>query len=112
MEWIVQLGFELDIYQVDELAGMYWYAILINADLHLSPLMIELTFSGLGICSIWHTRGYNMPSGCDCSPRAPLDGYGSLVPKNRRPLIDPSPFSTWPCWKPRPCRPLPTDFPA
>ncbi|KAH9893729.1 Mak10-domain-containing protein [Xylariomycetidae sp. FL2044] len=25
MEWIVQLGFELDIYQVDELAGMYWY---------------------------------------------------------------------------------------
>ncbi len=25
MEWIVQLGFELDIYQLDELAGMYWY---------------------------------------------------------------------------------------
>lgn len=25
MEWIVQLGFELSIYQVDELAGMYWY---------------------------------------------------------------------------------------
>lgn len=25
MEWIVQLGFELDIYQPDELAGMYWY---------------------------------------------------------------------------------------
>lgn len=25
MEWIVQLGFELDIYQADELAGMYWY---------------------------------------------------------------------------------------
>ena len=25
MEWIVQLGFELDIYQRDELAGMYWY---------------------------------------------------------------------------------------
>jgi hypothetical protein len=25
MEWIVQLGFELDIYQQDELAGMYWY---------------------------------------------------------------------------------------
>lgn len=28
MEWIVQLGFELDIYQADELAGMYWYAVL------------------------------------------------------------------------------------
>ena len=28
MEWIVQMGFELDIYQVDELAGMYWYADL------------------------------------------------------------------------------------
>ncbi|KAA6410043.1 MAG: amino-acid N-acetyltransferase subunit Mak10 [Lasallia pustulata] len=25
MEWIVQLGFELDIYQIEELAGMYWY---------------------------------------------------------------------------------------
>ena len=25
MEWIVQLGFELEIYQPDELAGMYWY---------------------------------------------------------------------------------------
>lgn len=25
MEWIVQLGFELDVYQMDELAGMYWY---------------------------------------------------------------------------------------
>lgn len=24
MEWIVQLGFELDIYRVDELGGMYW----------------------------------------------------------------------------------------
>jgi N-alpha-acetyltransferase 35, NatC auxiliary subunit len=25
MEWIVQLGFELSVYQPDELAGMYWY---------------------------------------------------------------------------------------
>ncbi|KAI4290696.1 MAG: hypothetical protein L6R35_000003 [Caloplaca aegaea] len=25
MEWIIQLGFELDIYQDDELPGMYWY---------------------------------------------------------------------------------------
>ena len=25
MEWIVQLGFELQVYQDDELAGMYWY---------------------------------------------------------------------------------------
>lgn len=25
MEWIVQLGFELEVYQSDELAGMYWY---------------------------------------------------------------------------------------
>ena len=24
MEWIIQLGFELDIYRVDELGGMYW----------------------------------------------------------------------------------------
>lgn len=30
MEWIIQLGFELDIYQADELAGMYWYAISSN----------------------------------------------------------------------------------
>lgn len=25
MEWIVQLGFELQVYQPDEYAGMYWY---------------------------------------------------------------------------------------
>ena len=25
MEWIIQLGFELDIYLPDEIAGMYWY---------------------------------------------------------------------------------------
>ncbi|KAI1139645.1 Mak10-domain-containing protein [Hypoxylon sp. FL0543] len=25
MEWIVQLGFELEVYQTDELPGMYWY---------------------------------------------------------------------------------------
>lgn len=25
MAWFVQLGFELDVYQRDELAGMYWY---------------------------------------------------------------------------------------
>ena len=24
MEWIIQMGFELDVYQPDELAGMYW----------------------------------------------------------------------------------------
>jgi len=24
MEWVVQLGFEQDLYQVHELAGMYW----------------------------------------------------------------------------------------
>lgn len=24
MEWIVQLGFELDLYLPDEIAGMYW----------------------------------------------------------------------------------------
>ena len=25
MEWVVQMGFELETYQPDELAGMYWY---------------------------------------------------------------------------------------
>ena len=30
MEWIVQMGFELVIYQADELAGMYWYVIVIT----------------------------------------------------------------------------------
>ena len=24
MQWITQMGFELDVYQVDEMAGMYW----------------------------------------------------------------------------------------
>ncbi|RDW71406.1 putative MAK10 [Coleophoma cylindrospora] len=30
MEWIVQLGFELEIYQHDELAGMYWYLLQLS----------------------------------------------------------------------------------
>lgn len=30
MQWIVQLGFELDIYAPDELAGMYWYLSLLT----------------------------------------------------------------------------------
>lgn len=25
LEWIVQMGFELDVYKTDELGGMYWY---------------------------------------------------------------------------------------
>lgn len=25
MEWLIQMGFELDVYAADELAGMYWY---------------------------------------------------------------------------------------
>ena len=25
LAWIVQMGFELDVYQTDELGGMYWY---------------------------------------------------------------------------------------
>lgn len=29
MEWIVQLGFEQDIYLPDELSGMYWSAIAV-----------------------------------------------------------------------------------
>ena len=34
MEWIAQLGFELDVYQADELAGMYWYVFwfLLNSN--------------------------------------------------------------------------------
>jgi hypothetical protein len=36
MEWIVQLGFELDVYEVDELAGMYWYVF--PPTLHRNPL--------------------------------------------------------------------------
>ncbi|KAL3418683.1 N-alpha-acetyltransferase 35, NatC auxiliary subunit [Phlyctema vagabunda] len=30
MEWVVQLGFELEIYQMDELAGMYWYLVQLS----------------------------------------------------------------------------------
>lgn len=43
MEWIVQLGFELDIYQIEELAGMYWY---------VSIMMVSLScFSGVELDS-------------------------------------------------------------
>jgi hypothetical protein len=44
MEWIVQLGFELDIYLPDELAGMYWYLSLISAA-RLSLLELILPIS-------------------------------------------------------------------
>ena len=38
MEWIVQLGFELEVYQPDELAGMYWYLnYLAKVRLEYSP---------------------------------------------------------------------------
>lgn len=39
MEWIVQLGFELEIYQTSELAGMYWYVDLYHSWSRLSSLM-------------------------------------------------------------------------
>ena len=42
MEWIVQMGFELDIYQIDELAGMYWYAVL--KPLHRPRIRAEAVF--------------------------------------------------------------------
>ncbi len=45
MEWIVQLGFELDIYQVDELAGMYWYVLPVNTSRSRPTDLIE--FLGL-----------------------------------------------------------------
>jgi hypothetical protein len=44
MEWTVQLGFELDIYLPDELAGMYWYlSVLASSRLSL----LELIFSAV-----------------------------------------------------------------
>ncbi|KAI9730933.1 MAG: hypothetical protein M1818_008007 [Claussenomyces sp. TS43310] len=37
MEWHVQMGFELEVYQPDELAGMYWYLQHL-ASIHLAHL--------------------------------------------------------------------------
>ncbi|PBP23912.1 Mak10 subunit [Diplocarpon rosae] len=34
MEWLVQMGFELEIYQPDELAGMYWYLAYLSRNRH------------------------------------------------------------------------------
>lgn len=43
MEWIVQLGFELEVYQPDELGGMYWYlSYLSKQRLEYSPLIKAL----------------------------------------------------------------------
>ena len=56
MEWIVQMGFELDIYQVDELAGMYWYVVL--KFLHKPHVSAEAIF--IGICSIWPAPGFTI----------------------------------------------------
>jgi len=44
MEWIVQLGFELDVYLPDELAGMYWWLAEITSTRaalleHLRPFL-------------------------------------------------------------------------
>jgi hypothetical protein len=41
MEWTVQLGFELDIYLPDELAGMYWHLSLLSSS-RLSLLELVL----------------------------------------------------------------------
>lgn len=53
MEWIVQMGFELDLYQVDELAGMYWY---IGPPTLRKPYVCAKVITG--ICSIWLARGF------------------------------------------------------
>ena len=55
MEWIVQMGFELDIYQTDELAGMYWYVDLLP--LHRIYISAKVT---KGICSIWPALGFTI----------------------------------------------------
>lgn len=44
MEWTVQLGFELDIYLPDELAGMYWYlSLLASSRVSLLDLILQAT---------------------------------------------------------------------
>lgn len=44
MTLVVQLGFELEIYQADELAGMYWYLqnIIQNHRAHLERIRVFL----------------------------------------------------------------------
>lgn len=42
MEWIVQLGFELEIYQSNEMAGTYWYTYSrrsVQKFIHLAKLI-------------------------------------------------------------------------
>ena len=53
MEWIVQMGFELDLYQVDELAGMYWYT---GPPTLRKPYVSAKVITG--ICSIWPALGF------------------------------------------------------
>jgi hypothetical protein len=44
MEWTVQIGFELDIYLPDELAGMYWYlSLLASSRVALVDLILKST---------------------------------------------------------------------
>ena len=49
MEWIVQMGFELNIYELDELGGMYWYDAL-----HM--LLMPLTGAGRYLQYLASTR--------------------------------------------------------
>lgn len=56
MEWIIQLGFELEIYQVEELAGMYWYVDFREESLSLILILI-------GTSVILHTQDYSTFNG-------------------------------------------------
>ncbi|KAI9670156.1 MAG: N-alpha-acetyltransferase 35 NatC auxiliary subunit [Caeruleum heppii] len=55
-EWVLQLGFELDIYQADELAGMYWYLKYLT-EAHLGHLSWIQTF-----VTHRHTHAIGLPT--------------------------------------------------
>ena len=43
MEWVVQLGFEQDIYLPDELAGMYsWLSMIATARIELLEIILPI----------------------------------------------------------------------
>jgi hypothetical protein len=61
MEWIVSIGFELQIYRVDELGGMYWCGLL------SSYLWSQLLITA-GIFNIWLVRVFSISNESAPSP--------------------------------------------
>lgn len=83
MEWIVQLGFELDIYQSDELVSMYWYLMYLTKEKQRHTMRIS-TFIDRAFYKAGGIKDFRRPTGSSShSGSSGMDGkydlkHGSL----------------------------------